>query len=433
MIIPKLKDMKGKTFRNIKNEKGRSIFEELINGSRIRYLFDDINGSLTDEYNHLRISIDSMINKSFKKRSPNNKKVCGIAENIKELMKYERWIKINIKSNPERGRLLYEVQKEITEKINLNLRTEMSKKVNSLIEAKNPQSEVFKIRRNYSKREKIGFPLRDKDGKKRTNISEINTVIQNHFHNVFKQNAIPTNGVWRKYWYHIDNIFALLKEKALRDTRIEYPSFNEISKIIDNLGCNKAVYGRLNNDLIKLGGDTMKIVIYKFICKCHLKLEIPDEFKSEKITLLYKQKGAMDDLNNYRGIFLRLAILVIYQKWLYSKCAPKIDANGSVYAYGGRKGKSCKQALLIIKLIQDNVKWCKSKVIIKFLDIEKFYDSMNFRKALIEAYLSGLNGRYWSAYELLNRKKKCIPTTPIGICDEIEIEEILFKAQVMPV
>ena len=49
LIIPKLKDMKGKTFRNIKNEKGRSIFEELINGSRIRYLFDDINGSLTDE------------------------------------------------------------------------------------------------------------------------------------------------------------------------------------------------------------------------------------------------------------------------------------------------------------------------------------------------------------------------------------------------
>ena len=57
------------------------------------------------------------------------------------------------------------------------------------------------------------------------------------------------------------------------------------------------------------------------------------------MVLLYKNKGKLDELDNYRGIFLRLLILTIYQKWLYKKCSPTVDGNGSDTAYGRRKGK----------------------------------------------------------------------------------------------
>ena len=67
--------------------------------------------------------------------------------------------------------------------------------------------------------------------------------------------------------------------------------------------------------------------------------QIPDSFRLEKMILLYKNKGSVDGINQYHGIFIRVAILIIYQKWLYSKAAPILDKVGSSYAFGGRKRK----------------------------------------------------------------------------------------------
>ena len=39
-------------------------------------------------------------------------------------------------------------------------------------------------------------------------------------------------------------------------------------------------------------------------------------------------------------------IVSVYQKWLYSRNAPTVDANGSEYACGGRKNRAGMEALL---------------------------------------------------------------------------------------
>ena len=86
---------------------------------------------------------------------------------------------------------------------------------------------------------------------------------------------------------------------------------------------------------------------------------------------------------------------------MYFKCSPVVDANGSELAFGGRKGRSVKEALLVLKLIQDCSNWMKSQTVklIKFLDVEKFFDTLNFKKALIKIYESGVDGQYWQAYK----------------------------------
>ena len=73
---------------------------------------------------------------------------------------------------------------------------------------------------------------------------------------------------------------------------------------------------------------------------CFRQNRIPDPFRIEKMILLYKNKGEMDDINNYRGIFIRLLILIIYQKWLYSKAAPILDwiMLGQGFNLAGGKG-----------------------------------------------------------------------------------------------
>ena len=69
----------------------------------------------------------------------------------------------------------------------------------------------------------------------------------------------------------------------------------------------------------------------------------------------------------------------------------------------------------------------KNETIIKFLDVEKFFDSMNFKKSLIEAYLNGVQGRFWQSYKMINMKKKCIPHIPSGKCSMIEMNEIFVQ------
>ena len=142
---------------------------------------------------------------------------------------------------------------------------------------------------------------------------------------------------------------------------------------------------------------------------------------------MLKNNGIIDNINDYRGIFLRNIILTIYQKWLYSKNAEKVDRNGSEYACGGRKERAVQDALLIVKLIQDYSRWTKKQIIIEFLDVEKFFDSMNFKKALIEAYASGVRGRSWQCYKTINEKKVCVPSIPSGKCTPIEVQNIFAQ------
>ena len=66
----------------------------------------------------------------------------------------------------------------------------------------------------------------------------------------------------------------------------------------------------------------------------------------------------------------------------------------------------------------------KKEVVLKFLDVEKFFDSMNYKLALIEAYRNGVDGRFWQTYKTINSRKVCIPYTPSGKCSPIEVEDL---------
>ena len=84
----------------------------------------------------------------------------------------------------------------------------------------------------------------------------------------------------------------------------------------------------------------------------------------EEITLALKNGGNIDNIDNYKGIFLRNVILTIFQKWLHRKNAKKSNASGSEYVFGERTSRSVQEALLIVKLVQNHAKWTKKQIII---------------------------------------------------------------------
>ena len=368
---------------------------------------------------------NEVIEKSFKKVRRSTKGIKGVDESIKKLMNEERMVKKEWDTGQEKDVKLEEIRSEISGKIAENIERSMERKMEEITTAKCPQAEVFKVRRNIAKAENMDFPLKDENGNTRVTKEGIDDVISSHFHKVFKQNPIKDG--WEEYWEYVFETYEIISKNEANKDEMDGPTFEEISEIIDKLDKSKAVNGTMTIDLIKRTGENFRRMIFRCVKMCYSEREMPDEFRLEKMILLYKHKGKLDELDNYRGIFLRLVIVTIYQKWLYTKCAPIADENGSNSAFGGRKGKDTLEPLLIIKLVQDHAKWTKEQIIFKFMDVEKFFDSMNFHKCMIDLHRSGVGGNYWKAYESINKNKTCVPVIPSGPCSKINVKDVFVQ------
>ena len=412
------------SYLNTKSEKGAVIFKEKIENAKLEDLFLNAE-NIEHDYGRLTDVWNELLTQSFKKIKRSKNTTGGLDCEVKELMQEEREVKLEWKVGVEKQQKLSEIQEKVGKKIAINLEKSSKEKLSNLANSKCPHAEVFKIRKNTKKSENMDFPLKDVNGNIRVTKQGIDEVISNHFKKVFKQNPVAAG--WEEYWKTVDDIYKSISEKENEMNIVDPPTLKEISSIVDNLDAKKAVQGDMTIKLIKLAGDSFKALIHRCVTACFESNQIPEEFRVEKMVLLYKHKGKLDEMDNYRGIFLRVIILTIYQKWLYMKAAPIVDQNGSNFAFGGRKGKSRMEALLIVKLIQDHARWTGEQIILKFLDVEKFFDSMNYKKCLIDLHASGVHGKYWKAYENINKKKKCIPYIPSGPCSAIDVDNVFVQ------
>ena len=422
--VNKIASKLNESYLNTKCQEGAVIFKEEIDNAELDDIFINAE-NMDDDYGKLTKVWNETLKRSFKTVKRSKNRTVGVDSEIKELMLKEREVKGEWKVGVEKQEKLDQIREEISKKISVNLEKSTKEKIDNIAKSKCPQAEVFKIRKSIRKSESMDFPLKDMNGNVRVSKQGIDQVISDHFNKVFKQNPVARG--WEEYWKTVDEIYQNISEKEKEIDLVEPPTFAEISSIVDNLDVKKSVQGDMSINLIKLAGESFKAIIYRCVNACFDSNQIPEEFRIEKMVLLYKQKGKLDEMDNYRGIFLRVIILTVYQKWLYMKAAPIVDKNGSKFAFGGRKGKSRMEALLIVKLIQDHARWTGEQIILKFLDVEKFFDSMNYKRCLIDLHASGVNGKYWKAYEEINKRKKCIPYVPSGPCSAIEVENVFVQ------
>ena len=408
---------------------GRDLMKnEIEKDLVIENLFNENTIDVDGEVERLLERWNRAIKNSFHVIKVNKHTKIGVDQDLKCLLDEEKMIRKTVMENPDRGRKLADIQKLISERIAENVMKMTKAKIDKLLQSDRPQSKVFQVRRRIKEVKSIDFPLKDKNGVLQVSKEGIDQIISEHFAKVFAQNDVPQERIWIQYWRYVDEVFELIDNITREEYDLEdEPRFDEIEKIVHELKESKATYGSMSIDLVKLCGKKVTEVIYRCILLCFRRNVFPTKFQIEKMTLLLKSKGMIDNINDYRGIFLRNIIVSVYQKWLYTRSAPIVDANGSEYAIGGRKKRAGMEALLIVKLVQDYARWTKSCTILKFLDVEKFFDSMNFKKSLIGAYLCGVKGRFWQSYKVINQKRQCVPHIPSGECSPIEMNEIFVQ------
>ena len=328
---------------NTRNENARlKMLETIENDYGLDCLF--VINHCNDINNELKLFLrkwDDIIKTSFEEIKPSKHIRRGVNSEVKVLLKKEGWIRSNITDTAVKGRMIFEIQKQISFKIAENLTSEIEEKVQDIIQSPQPQTKVFGLRKHVRKNNNIDFPLKDENGVLQVSKDGVDRVIQNHFQKVFAQNGIPQTPIWKEYWDFIDHTFELIDVVTSQQyVEADEPSEGDIDKIIREMKASKASYGTMTIDLVKHGGKKLSQVIHRCILMCYRSNVLPDVLREEKMTLLLKSKGVIDSINDYRGIFLRNVILSVYQKWLYKRNSEKVDNSGSEFACGGRKERS---------------------------------------------------------------------------------------------
>ena len=162
-----------------------------------------------------------------------------------------------------------------------------------------------------------GFPLKDNEGVLQVSKEGVDGVIRKHFIKVFAQNPVPEGEIWKEYWGVIDQVFESMVNMNTSHTS-EHPSLLEVKSFLQSCNDNKSVLGNMKPHLLKLGGDNIVSWIQYIVQLCCKWERLPVELHTEQMSILYKNKGELCKIDNYRGISIRIVILSILQRWLYT-------------------------------------------------------------------------------------------------------------------
>ena len=303
----KLKSQKlGEMRYNFRNVEARQRMQDNISHDQvIDSLFSSPFCNIDTDLDEFILHWDHLIEKSFTPVKPSKNRRPGVDPEVKGLLKEEMHIRNTVKDNVERGRKLAEIQKVISSKIAQNLTEEMQEKVQEIIESKQPQTKVFGIRRNMKKTSNIDFPLKDSAGVLQVSRPGVDKVIGDHFRKVFAQNDVPDDPLWKEYWRIVDDIFDLIDLTTSSVYCVDdEPTFQEIDSIIKEMSASKSSFGSLSIDLAKLGGEKVSHFIFRCILVCFKRNAIPETLRKEKMVLLLKSRGVIDDVNDYTNNYV---------------------------------------------------------------------------------------------------------------------------------
>jgi len=217
--------------------------------------------------------------------------------------------------------------------------------------------------------------------KKKYNINKkgpegIDEYVVKYFSELFKESDAPDTGkkIWDKYY----------QNDTSKDEKMWQPiKLKEVEKVVKKI--KKGKTGGLDGvvgELIKNTNEDVKVWLVDIFNKCMETGEIPEIWKISLIRMLKKDTQA--DLNvasNYRRIALLSIFYKLYASIITNRLYKIVEENkilGDLQC-GFRKNKSTKAAIRILCNVYEDAKENDKELWAAFLDIQKAYDTVDFR------------------------------------------------------
>ena len=192
-------------------------------------------------------------------------------------------------------------------------------------------------------------------------------------------------GVWKEYFESLlneenENQF---EEEPAVEGPIEDITIDEVSAAIKRMKNRKAAGpSGVTSDLFKFAGETgveQLLKLFRGIFQCY---ECPVEWTESFTVAIYKGKGDPLECGKHRGLRLLEHSMKIFEKVLDRRLRKMVNiADGQ---FGFMPGKSCTDAIFVLRRLQEKYGEKKRKLYHIFVDLEKAFDRVP-RKAIVWA------------------------------------------------
>ena len=190
-----------------------------------------------------------------------------------------------------------------------------------------------------------------------------------------------------------EEVARLYEEKA----EIVENSWNEIDP--DDRRLNREDFARIMEkikakkkgvytDLIN-GGGKFHDAIFTALARIFASGEVPDSFRTTFLTKIFKKKGSMKVISNYRFVHGKDFLPKLCEKLVVDKIESKVRENTSSTQIGGIPRKSTRDHLLACLLSMRHFQRIGKPVILLLLDISKCFDKIKLSDMLFEALQLG--------------------------------------------
>lgn len=189
-------------------------------------------------------------------------------------------------------------------------------------------------------------------------------------------------------------------------------SESEIWVQIKNLKNNKSAgIDFVTNELLKNCPDSMITIICNYFNLVLNTGIVPSDWTKGIIKPIFKNKGSIDDPDNYRGITLLSCIGKLFTSVVNKRLSDYVEATGILgeEQAGFREGYSTLDHIFVLYSIIDLYLHKKKRIYCAFIDYKKAFDLIDRTSLWSKLISSGINGKVITViYNMYNNAKSCV-------------------------
>ena len=229
--------------------------------------------------------------------------------------------------------------------------------------------------------------MKDNAGNTTESCAEITELLNNHFATVGPNLAakIPQSGP--------GNLFPNIRGDTL--DKIQSTTRANVEKMIKELPAHKSMgLQNFSTKLVRDAAPAISEILAHILNNCIITSSIPSEWKTARITPLYKD-GNRDDPNNYRPISVLPFISKILEKILFQDLQLYVENLNILTKYqaGFRREKSTSS--MLVKLTDECLQNMDNGLptICVFIDLKKAFDTISHERLLTKLYLLNIRDK----------------------------------------
>ena len=193
-----------------------------------------------------------------------------------------------------------------------------------------------------------------------------------------------------------DQFLELKRANAFKtDTfNFQHTSVDKVEKLLSSIdSTSSAGLAGIPTKTLVSNAKFLAPMFTKFFNNCIDSSILPDDFKAACVTPLFKNKGKIDDVNNYRGISVLIPVAKVFEKILGEQIMSYFSRNLLFFdgQHGFRADHSCETALHEILSDMNEILHEKLIALFLFIDFRKAFDLVDSDLLLLKLFHYGFS------------------------------------------